>query len=232
MLMQYVKDASPTMCKSFTNPDIINLRLPYTFDVRLLSLNQEAQRFYRTIYPRARLNREWDGRAANSAESAMLAGLAATNFAPWVQITMTPLVLTLQQLALEQPLSADSEAAHSHASPVNPRSRSLLSILDILLAAGADLRALDNAGLSAYDHARIMGVDEITIRKLKPANAYDGRTIQQPRPTHPHRRIASSPATQDDIELCVSASPSRLPVHRAAAIPLRPRSNTEMRTRH
>lgn len=69
--------------------------------------------------------------------------------------------------------------------------KNLLQIMDILIASGADLRVLDNAGLSAYDHARILGLEDAAVSKLRPPNIFDGETIPMPRATHPHRFVLS-----------------------------------------
>lgn len=203
--MRYIKDANPVLCKDFVDWDIINRRLPLVFDVRLLSWNESAQRFYRTIYPRARLDLEWCGHLATSSESGLIVGLVAMNFAPWVEIQTTPLVLTVQQIALEVAKTSSGEDLALPPSP-SPRLERLLSILDILKEAGAEKRGFDNAGLSAYDHARILGLSGSIVVGLRPPNVFDGRTIEMPQQAHHHRRIVSMSEVRDDIEL----SPVRL----------------------
>lgn len=53
-------------------------------------------------------------------------------------------------------------------------SGSRAAILDLLLQAGAHCEARDGYGLCAYDHARILKLDQDTIRKLYPFPSYDG----------------------------------------------------------
>lgn len=204
MLMHFIESANPVLCRSFVAQDVVNLRLPLTFDVRLLSSNESAKRFYSTIYPRARVDRDWNGRPATPAESAMLASLATISYSmPLVQIHTTPIVFAVQQLGLhhgdvsssprlEIPQSARPYTASTTSDQQKMRIKNLNSIVQILIDSGADLRALDNAGLSAYDHARILGLDDNLIIKLRPPAVFDGRTIPMPAATHnAHRRIAS-----------------------------------------
>lgn len=204
MLMHFIESANPVLCRNFVAQDVINLRLPLTFDVRLLSSNESAKRFYTTIYPRARVDRDWDGRPATPAESAMLASIATISYSmPLVQIHTTPIVFAVQQLGLQQrEIPQMQSIEHTSPAPSTPttpltsqqslRVKNLLSIVQILIESGADLRALDNAGLSAYDHARILGLDDNVVVKLRPPVVFDGRTIPMPAATHnAHRRIAS-----------------------------------------
>lgn len=196
MLMHFIAAANPILCSSFIAQDIINLRIPITFDLSLLISNESAKRFYSTIYPRARVDRDWDGRPATPAESAMLAGLATLSYAiPLVQIYTTPIGFAVQQLGIQQSQARSVGAALSSctAPPQQTlRTKNLLAIIQILIDANADLRVLDNAGLSAYDHARILGLNDELIVKLRPPNVFDGRTIPMPAATHyAQRRITS-----------------------------------------
>lgn len=199
MLMHFIAAANPILCKSFVAQDIINLRIPITFNVSLLVSNESAKRFYTTIYPRARVDRDWDGRPATPAESAMLASLATVTFSmPLVQINATPMVFAVQQLGLQQKDLSQARSIEAAASSCTTppyqtmRTKNLLAIIEILIDSGADLRVLDNAGLSAYDHARILGLDDEIIVKLRPPIVFDGRTIPMPAATHnAQRRITS-----------------------------------------
>ena len=199
MLIHFIESANPVLCRNFVAQDVINIRLPLVLDVRLLSSNESAKRFYSTIYPRARVDRDWDGRPATPAESAMLASIATISYSmPLVQIHTTPIVFAVQQLGFQQrdvPQMRSPATGPSTTSPTQQqslRTKNLLAIVQILIDSGADLRALDNAGLSAYDHARILGLEDNVVVKLRPPNVFDGRTIPMPTATHnAHRRIAS-----------------------------------------
>jgi hypothetical protein len=241
MLMQFIESANPVLCRNFVAQDVINLRLPLTFDVRLLSSNESAKRFYTTIYPRARVDRDWDGRPATPAESAMLASIATISYSmPLVQIHTTPIVFAVQQLGLQQRdvpqvriIEPPSPAPHTtpSTSQQSLRVKNLLSIVQILIDSGADLRALDNAGLSAYDHARILGLDDTVIVKLRPPIVFDGRTIPMPAATHnAHRRIES--VSQVNLHQTLPWEPNRgtslnAKIGRSARIP-----QTEILRRH
>lgn len=116
---------------------------------------------------------------------------------PLVQTSQTPLIFAVQQLAF-LPRVSDTAIVRrtpqvSSCSPLNQRYQDLIEIIDILVDGGANLQCRDNAGLSAYDHARILGLDDTMVLKLKPINPYDGKTIAMPRPTHPPHLLMREP---------------------------------------
>ena len=200
--MHFIESASPVLVRNLVAQDVINLGIPITFDLGLLGSHEKARMFYGAIYPRARVSRDWDGRPATPAESAMLASFATVSYAiPLVQINTTPIGFAVHQLGLQQRKASSSRSiadasSSCRAPPQSPqhtvRTKNLVAIIHILIDSGADLRVLDNAGLSAYDHARILALDGNLVVKLRPPNVFGGRTIPMPAATHPaQRRITS-----------------------------------------
>lgn len=204
MLFGFIEAANPTLCKSFMNQNIVNRRMPRMVNLHQLVSNDSAYRFYHTIYPRARLSRDWNGCAPTPLESALLASLPYSM--PLVQMDSTPLIFTVQQIGLLQKTGtvgyADQNTAQSSSGSGKIRAKHLAMIIEILIAGGADRRGLDNAGLSAYDHARILGLDDSMIAKLRPSNVFDGKLVAMPKPTYPPRlKLAEKPASSTRLRL-------------------------------
>jgi hypothetical protein len=194
MLMRFIQSERLGLCKGCTDPEVLNRRLPQTVHVGLLGPNETAKLFYSTIYPRARLAGDWEGRSS----STLIAGTASfCHSMPSVSIHMTPLIFTVHQMGCDTSgLTSDTtlaERVHRPSAQRSKRFKNLVSSLQILVDAGADLRVLDNAGLSAYDHARILGLDDTLIVKLRPPGKPGIPRSSTPQPSlgHPQSGLFS-----------------------------------------
>ncbi|KAK5119570.1 hypothetical protein LTR85_007398 [Meristemomyces frigidus] len=173
VLMSAIRSADVGLCAKLATKHVVNCDMMLPFP-DFKDLDSSARQFYSTMYPHT--PERWPNGVEKRREDPV------PKFLPGFELRTTPLLCTVLQFRLTGyrfdtlPHSTLAQIAEER----DTRWAELLAVLDCLLEAGADLRILDNAGLSACDHARFLGLDQQVVDRLRPHNHFDGEPIPFP----------------------------------------------------